>query len=393
MSGLNLKKHFSQFLGADPDRLHFAAHSHHLWPDVTLEAQERCWRDAARLADRKWDFIFSELYPETQAQVATLLSLPDPTTLAFGPNTHGFLLRLLSCLPAGKTPKILTSDSEFHSFERQLARLEEEKLAEVLRIPTEPFDSFSKRFGEAAGRGGNDLIYVSQVFYSSGFVLNDLSVLVKAVSDQDALVVIDGYHGFMALETDLSEISNRAFYMSGGYKYAMSGEGVCFLHSPAGYGPRPKDTGWFAAFDALETGAANRVPYSKSGSRFLGATFDPVGVYRLNAVLAWLTELGLNIDDIHRHALALQDAFLEGLVYLEQERLSADQLVVPLAKSARGNFLTFRTESAQTLYKDLLASNIITDYRGDRLRFGFGLYQDLSDVAELLNRMEPMFRK
>ena len=83
---MKLKSHFRHFLEADPERLHFAAHSHHLWPDVTLAAQERCWRDAARLADRKWDMIFGELYPETQRQVAELLSLPRPASLAFGPN-------------------------------------------------------------------------------------------------------------------------------------------------------------------------------------------------------------------------------------------------------------------------------------------------------------------
>ena len=52
-------------------------------------------------------------------------------------------------------------------------------------------------------------------------------------------VVIDGYHGFMAMPTMLESIQDRAFYVAGGYKYAMSGEGVCFLHSPPGYGLAP----------------------------------------------------------------------------------------------------------------------------------------------------------
>ena len=46
------------------------------------------------------------------------------------------------------------------------------------------------------------------------------------------VVAIDGYHGFMAVPTDLSRIAGRAFYLAGGYKYAMAGEGVCFLHCP-----------------------------------------------------------------------------------------------------------------------------------------------------------------
>ena len=32
---MSYKKHFSRALEAHPGRLHFAAHSHHLWPDVT----------------------------------------------------------------------------------------------------------------------------------------------------------------------------------------------------------------------------------------------------------------------------------------------------------------------------------------------------------------------
>ena len=56
--------------------------------------------------------------------------------------------------------------------------------------------------------------------------------------------------------------------------------------------------------------------------------------------------------------------------------------MVPEA-TQRGNFLTFRTAAAGEIYDTLLAQNIITDHRADRLRFGFGLYQDEDDVARL----------
>jgi hypothetical protein len=52
---LSFKPLFSRSLGADPDRLHFAAHSHHLWPDASFAGQVASWNDAARLADLKWD--------------------------------------------------------------------------------------------------------------------------------------------------------------------------------------------------------------------------------------------------------------------------------------------------------------------------------------------------
>jgi selenocysteine lyase/cysteine desulfurase len=387
---VSYKPHFSRFLGADPERLHFAAHSHHPWPDVTYEAQRQCWLDAARLADRKWDKVFGEIIPTAQRHVARRLGLPDPRTLAFGPNTHGFLLRLLSLLPDRRS-HILGTDSEFHSFARQARRLAEDRAAAIDWIPVEPFEGFAERFA-AAARGGPELIYFSQVFYNSGFAVADLARLVGAVGNPDSIVVVDGYHGFMALPTDLSGLADRIFYLAGGYKYAMAGEGAVFLHCPPGYGARPRDTGWLAGFGALEAGEGDAVGYGRDGSRFLGATFDPVGLYRMNAVMAWLDELGLTVEAIHARAHALQRRFIERLDSLNLSALHSRQLVVPLEQPSRGNFLAFRAAGAAAIHRALLDTNIVTDCRGDRLRFGFGLYHDEADIDRLCERLARLLR-
>jgi selenocysteine lyase/cysteine desulfurase len=384
---MNHKAHFQRFFAAAPERLHFAAHSHHLWPDITFEAQQRCWDDAALLADRKWEKIFGEVLPAAQAHIARVLRLNDPTSIAFGPNTHGFLLRLLSLFPADRRLRILTTDSEFHSFTRQVARLEEDGLAQVIRIAGEPFADFPARFAAEAARGGHDLIYLSQVFYNSGYAVRDLVPLVAAVPDERTIVAIDGYHGFCALPTDLSAIEARVFYVAGGYKYAMAGEGVCFLHVPPGYGARPRDTGWFAGFGALEESGGATVGYGRDGSRFLGATFDPVGLYRFNAVMDLLARLRLDVSDIHRHAHRLQASFVRELGAASMTALQPAMLAVPLENRDRGNFLTFRTADAGELYRRLLAAGIVTDHRGDRLRFGFGIYHDAEDIDRLMDAL------
>jgi len=248
--------HFALTFGREDAPLHVAAHSHHPWPDVSFEAQQNAWIDAAHRLDRKWDFIFAEVIPAAQRHVAHQLALPDSKSIAFGPNTHSFVMRLLSCFPAGRPLRVLTTSSEFMSFSRQIARFEEDGSAQVTRVDTEPFATFEERFAEAASKGKFDLIYFSQVFFDSGYAVRDVAELVKAVRDDATFVVIDGYHGFMAVPTDLSEIAARVFYLAGGYKYAMAGEGVCFLHCPPGYGLRPRDTGWYAGFSALEGGAS-----------------------------------------------------------------------------------------------------------------------------------------
>ncbi|NIA67517.1 aminotransferase class V-fold PLP-dependent enzyme [Pelagibius litoralis] len=388
----NHKAHFSRSLQAAPGRLHFAAHSHHLWPDVTFDAQAACWEDAARLADRKWERVFGEVMPQTQQAIARVLGLSSPDTIAFAPNTHELLCRLLSCLPVDRAPRILCSDSEFYSFTRQVARLEEEGLADVTRVPVEPFTDFASRFAAAAEKGTYDLIFVSQVFFNSGFAIAALEDLVRSLPDDETFIVVDGYHGFLARPTDLGPVEGRIFYLSGGYKYAMAGEGVCFLHAPDGYGPRPRNTGWYAAFGALEQMAGEGVAYAADGRRFLGATFDPVGIYRLRAVLSLLDDLGLGAGEIHAHALALQCRFIEGLERLSPAVLPLGSLLLDPRDVSCGQFLTFdlAAEQAAALQARLMAAEVITDHRGSRLRFGFGIYQDETDVAQLLDRIAAL---
>jgi selenocysteine lyase/cysteine desulfurase len=378
------KGHFGRFLGAAPGRLHAAAHSHHPWPDVSFEAHQQAWLDAAELMDDKWEKVFGEVIPEAQGHVAHRLGLSDTSTVAFAPSTHELLVRLLSCLP--HRMRVLTTDSEFHSFARQMRRLEEEGLAEVERVAAEPFDGFPSRLAEAAARGGHDLVYLSQVQFNSGYAVPDLKAVVAAVPDADIFVVVDGYHGFMALPTDLSAIEARAFYLGGGYKYAMAGEGAAFMHCPPGYGSRPVDTGWFAGFGDLSAPPRpGDVAYPADGLRFLGATLDPAPLYRFNAVQRWVDDVGLSVEAIHAHVAALQAHLLDRL-----EGSWRKALLPPEGTGDRGHFLTFRLPEAEAVHRRLHAAGVVTDHRDDRLRIGFGIYHDESDVDELARHLSNL---
>ncbi len=379
-----MKALYSRFLAASPGRLHFAAHSHHLWPDVTRDAQIEAWDDAARLADLKWDRIFGAVVPEAQGHIARVLDLPTPDQIAFAPNTHEFVVRLLSCFPPGRKIKVVTTDSEFLSFSRQMARLQEEGLVEVVRVPTEPFSSFTARFTEAAHASDNDLVFFSQVFFNSGFVVRDLEAIVRVVP-QSALVVIDGYHGFFALPTSLRSVADRAFFMAGGYKYAQSGEGVCFLAVPPGFDQRPLNTGWFAGFGHLAAGNFDRVGFPSDGFRLMGSTFDPVGLYRFNAVARLLESRNITIGHIDTQVKGLQRLFLDRLAQKQGAAISVVDLIAPDdGLAGLGHFLTFRRKDAGTIHDRLAAQNVVVDYRGDRLRVGFGAYHDAADVEALV---------
>ena len=379
---MSFKPLFSKSLSAAPDRLHVAAHSHHLWPDASFEGQVECWEDAARLADLKWDRVMGEVWPEAQAHVAAELGTGDPSAIVFASNTHDFLIRLAAACPrAGDGPlPVLTSDGEFHSARRQMARWLESGDIELTRVAAEPFDDFTARFLDAAASGGADLILVSHVLFNSGRTFDALRDLAALGRPGGPWVVIDAYHSFMAIPAPIdAEVAASAFVLGGGYKYAMAGEGMGFMHCPPGFGPRPPLTGWFAEFDDL-TLPPGMVGYSADAMRFMGATFDPSALYRFNAIQRTLRENGITTERVAARVATLQSRLVEAVA---ETPLGQAELLNPLDGGAHARFLAFRDPRAQGWCSKLLASGCVTDVRGDVLRVGFGLYHDEEDVDAL----------
>ena len=378
---MSFKGLFSRSLGADPTRLHFAAHSHHLWPDASLDGQMEAWNDAAVLADRKWNKIMEEVWPEAQAHVAREIGSGIPDAIVFAPNTHQHLVSLFAAASSTWPIRVLTSDGEFHSARRQFARWEEAGAAVVERVPVEPFDTFSERFLERARSGEHDFIFVSQVLFGSGRLFRAVDELAALGRPDGPWVVVDGYHAFMAIERPFGgTAAETAFYLGGGYKYAMAGEGCAFMHAPPGFGARPRITGWYAEFKDL-TLPPGTVGYAKDAMRFMGATFDASGLYRFNSVQRMLAENGLTTRTISGHTEKLQRQLLAAL---PGTPLAATELLNPLQGQPHARFLAFRSPDAQRWYSELQARNCITDVRGDVLRIGFGIYQDESDVDRLV---------
>jgi len=374
---VSFKRLFSRSLGAAPGRLHFAAHSHHLWPDASFEGQQAAWDDAARLADHKWDRVMGEVWPEAQGHIASELNLPSSDSVVFAPNTHELLVRVLSAMGKDR-PRVLASDGEFHSFRRQSARWAEAGLIELETVAADD-PQFADAFISRAASGDFDLIFLSHVMFGSGRVFDRIEALAALAQPEGPWVVVDGYHAFMAIEVDLSKVADRIFYLAGGYKYAMAGEGACFLHAPPGFGARPINTGWFAAFDDL-TLMPGQVGYAQDARRFAGATFDPSGLYRFNAVQTMLKREGLTTAQVNAHV----DPLMMSLAAeLDETGLGSARLHNPGILQPRARFLALESPRARAWQDAFASAGVVTDLRGDVLRIGVGLYHDEDDITHL----------
>lgn len=359
---------YQEFISANPEVIHMAAHSHHYWPDVVKSAVLESYEDSRKLTDLKWEKILGEVVPQSQRFIANTLNLSHPEQIAFAPNTHELLSRLLSCYDPAKELRILTTDSEFHSASRQFKRLEELENVQIKYVSAQEED-FSKNFLEEIKTELYDFIFVSQVFFNTGKLLktSELEAFVNAKPEK-TIFCLDGYHGFCAIPTDLSKLEDKIFYLGGSYKYAQAGEGMCFMTVPKSCALRPLNTGWFASFDTLEK-AQDRVAYANDGQRFAGSTRDFTAHYRFNAVWKNFESMGITIDTIHQYIQKLQSAFLDSCS-LKERIINADL-------SRQGHFLVVKTDSneqSSSLYTQLRESGILTDFRGQFLRFGFGLY-------------------
>tara|TARA_R110000868_G_scaffold99206_5_gene273170 strand:- start:6543 stop:7688 length:1146 start_codon:yes stop_codon:yes gene_type:complete len=375
---MSYKKYYQHFLNAHGDKLHMACHSHHFWPDITRQATLDYWDDSAKLSDQKWEYFFSQKLPQLQKYIAKNLNLSDPQQIVFAPNTHDLLVRVLSLLNFKKKPMILTTDSEFHSFSRQILKLEEEGLVEVHRLKTQSELSLQEEIKTITRNKSFDLVFISQTFYNSGRTIRDLNQLVNLLSNQ-GIIVIDGYHSYMTRELDLSKIENRIYFLSGHYKYAQAGEGLCFMSCPPSK-VNPIITGWFAQIDALAAKQGN-VAYPEKAGKFWGSTMDFTPVYRALAVYDLFESADITIAKTHQYICSLQKSFMEIINSLQVDILSESKL---LNKVGDAQFLAFDIgTNAQDLESTLRQKGILTDSRGSTLRFGFSLYQDVQDFEKL----------
>jgi kynureninase len=368
-----LAEHYSAFRVSE--RLLLTGHSHQAWPDVGREGVVEAWDDAALEVDEKWGRAFAKA---DRVREGFRRLLGDPAgELALDQNTHGLVLRFLSALDLGRRPRLITSDGEFHTLRRQLARLGEEPL-EVVRLPARPADTLAERMAaELDDRSA--AVLVSAVLFEDSAIVPGLDGLARACEDAGAELLVDAYHALGCLPFRLP--SPATWVAGGGYKYLQLGEGNCFLRLPPHADElRPAITGWFAEFEEM---AAEKTPgavrYPRGAARFAGSTYDPTSHYRAARVFDFFAEHGLTPEALRER-------------YLHQTRLLARLLgelglAVDADRDRYGGFVAVEVEGAESVSRRLLLAGVSTDSRGRHLRLGPAPYLTDAQLAEAIAQL------
>lgn len=378
------------------ERLLLTGHSHQAWPDRALDGQTRAFHDAAERVDEKWDRAFAAADRVRQGLAGMMSDVPGSSTAgtyALAANTHDLLIRFLSALPLTERPRLVTTDGEFHTIRRQLARLDEvetptgERWLEIVRVAAEPASSVAERL-IAEVDDSTSAVLASAVFFGSGRIAKGLGELAAACRLRGAELLVDAYHatGVVPLSIPGAGLGD-AYLVGGGYKYLQMGEGNCWLRVPPGRAPRPIVTGWFAEFTALaDARRPERVPYARGADAFAGATYDPTSHYRAAAVLDFWHERGLTpefLRQVSQHQVGLLCRRFDDLD-LDPSLVARDR-TVPLGEL--GGFLALTTPHASALSAALRERGVATDFRGQVLRFGPAPYLSDSQLETAMGHL------
>ncbi len=378
-----LASHYARFKVAD--RLLLTGHSHQAWPDVGFEGQVEAWNDAAAYVDEKWPRA-AEKAERVRRGYAKLLGDQDGT-IALAQGTHDLLVKFLSALPLRERPRLVTTDGEFHAIRRQLDRIAEEGVLEIVKVSANPADTVAERL-IAATNARTSAVLASSVLYKNAHVVSGLGHVLERCRRVGAELLVDAYHQLNVLPFSLERDGLAdAFVTGGGYKYCQLGEGNAFLRVPPGRDHmRPVITGWFSEFADLSQQVKGGVAYGEGPARWASATYDSTSNYRAARVFDFFEAMGLT-PELLRRTYARQVALLaerfDGL-NLDPGLITRDRSV-PL--SAIGGFLALTSPRSAEIAQGLKSRGVLIDVRGTTLRLGPAPY--LSD-AQLHAAMDAL---
>ncbi len=369
-----LRAAYASFLNASEGRILLTGHSHQAWPDVAKDALARSFDDAARFADDKWSEAVFPTIERVGQKILTRMGFAPTDAITFGKSTHELGFRLITCLPTRDRPRIVTTQSEFHSLRRQLQRLEEEGF-EIVWVESRPREGLTERLIQAI-TPGTALVAFSTVLFEDAYVVEDLGAIFARAAEVGAIALADAYHAFNVVPLVWGAAGEGAFVTAGGYKYASFGEGMCWLRVPPGCSLRPVYTGWFAEFGDLTKAPSGRVAYADGNARFAGATFDPSSVYRAEAVLDHWDRFGLS--PAHLRAISTRQT-TRILAALDAAGLG-EQVMSARDPARRGGFVAVRVSDGDTTTAALRQKNVFVDARRNVVRLGPAPYLEDAEI-------------
>lgn len=226
------------------------------------------------------------------------------------------------------------------------------------------------------------LVPISHVLFRSAYILDVQSIIEKA-HRVGATVILDGYHAGGIVPFDVSAL-NVDYYLGGVLKWMCGGPGGVFLYARPDHlrAARPKLTGWMAhrrpfAFEVGE------IDFRDDAFRFLNGTLAIPSLYANRPGVEIIAQAG--VENIRRKSMR-QTALLIDLA--EQAGYAINSPRVP---AQRGGTVTISPPHAYEVSRELLARDIVIDYRENAgIRVSPHFYNSDDELRTVIDAMRDI---
>ncbi|MBS1728422.1 MAG: aminotransferase class V-fold PLP-dependent enzyme [Armatimonadetes bacterium] len=300
--------------------------------------------------------------------IAKLLDLDDPSAVVPKTSAGQGLRAVLNSFPSDRKVNVVTTRGEFDSIDFILKTYAQQGRATVRWIEPGATEGAVPTFQAGdiirAIDDSTDLVVVSAVFFGTGQVLQDFDQVVTKAHACGALVLLDVYHAIGVFPFSMTAF-DADFCIGGCYKYLRGGPGACYLaiHPRIlAEGRRTLDTGWFAKKDTFQYLRPETADTWPGGDGWLESTPPVLTAYQATPGLEFTLDVG--VERIRDYTLELLDSIRESL---RRRNLDVFQ---PQNPNQWGAYALVHSDDAPKLCDNLRTQGIVTDARGDFVRFG-----------------------
>ena len=323
---------------------------------------------------RAWEEEWWDLPAKVGDAIGRLLGAP-PGSVSVHQNVTLAQAVLSSCYDfGGRRNKIVLVDLEFPSILYFYCE-QRRRGAEVVVVPSEdgvhpPMERILEAIDERTL-----LVPISQVLFRSAAIV-DAQAIVEKARRVGAHVILDVFQAAGTLPLDVTALGVE-FAVGGVLKWLCGGPGVGYLYVRPDLAQKlePSLTGWFAHKNpfAFDPRPIERTP---GGYRFLTGTTQVPALYAAQPGLEIITAAG--VEKIRRKSQALTSRLIAGA------QARGWRVNTPLNPEARGGTVSIDCPQAQEVARELVARNILVDYRpnaGVRLSPHFYNHEGEVDLA------------
>ena len=215
------------------------------------------------------------------------------------------------------------------------------------------------------------LVSLSHVLFKSAYIIPAAEIIAKA-HKVGAQVLLNGYHSVGIIPVDVTAL-NVDFYIGGTLKWMCGGPGGVFMYIRPDLlkGLQPKITGWFA--HAKPFAFQEQMELREDAYRLANGTPAIAALYAIQPGIEVLTQVG--IDAIRAKSIRQTN------LIVELADAAGYEVISPRLNAQRAGTVTVRPREAYAISRELIARNIVVDYReGAGIRIGAHFYNSDDEI-------------